>query len=74
MPSARGDQALAELLSDVGDVDLDDLGEALIVLVAEMLVEPRARHDLAPVQGKNLEERVLSSRQSDRPAALADGA
>src|SRR5438874_678080 len=74
LPPARQDEILAEFLADVGDVDLDEVGQAVVVLVEEVFVDLGARDELAAAQGEQFDEGVLASRQADVLAVEGDRA
>src|SRR5688500_1212339 len=72
-PAARFDEVLSELFPQVGNVDVHDVGEAVVLLVVDVVVDPGARDQFLPVQRQQLEERVLLDRQLHELAPLLDG-
>src|SRR4051812_45419205 len=61
----RLDHVAAELLAEVGDVDLDEVGERVVVLVEDVFVDARARDHLAAAQGEVFEDGVFAGGQDD---------
>ena len=53
---AGGNEILAELFADVRDVDLDQVGQRVLVLVEQVLVDVRPADQPPPVQGQQLGE------------------
>src|SRR5258708_299028 len=72
--AARLDERGRQLPAQVRDVDVDHVGERVVVLVVEMVVDHRARHELAAVQREELRERVLLRGELDPFAAALDDA
>src|SRR5262249_21320562 len=72
LPAAGGDEVPAELLSDVHDVDLDEVRQGVVVLVEEVLVDLGAADEPAAVQGEQLDQGVLAGGQGDGLAAAGD--
>src|SRR5262245_49932210 len=64
-PACR-DEVLAQLLADVRHVDLDQVGQRVLVLVEQVLVDLRARDQLAAVQRQQFDQGVLAGRQRHR--------
>src|SRR5262249_29379920 len=75
---ARQDQrrlkALVDLVAQVADVDVHDVGSVLVVFVVEVFPDHRAGHDLAPMKGEELQLGELARRQVDGLAGAADDA
>src|SRR4051812_15771370 len=70
----RLDEVLAELAADVRDVNLDEVGQRVVVLVEDVFVDLRPREHLAAPQRQQLDDGVLAGREGDVLAALLDGA
>jgi hypothetical protein len=58
--SAGEDEVFAEFLSDVADVDIEEVGEGLVVLGEEVFVKARPGDDLAAVEGEVFDQRILA--------------
>src|SRR5262249_10252344 len=67
-------EALVDFIAQVADVDVHDVGRALVLLVVEVLPDHRPADDPAAVEGEELQQGVLARRQVDGLAGAADGA
>src|SRR5688572_13616397 len=65
-PAARGDKVPAQLLANVGDVDLDQVGQRVVGLVEQVVVKLRPGHQLPAVHRQQLHQGVLAGRKRDR--------
>ena len=74
MAAAGGDEGGAELLADVRDVDVEQVGEGVVGLVEEMFVEFGAADDAAAVEGEVFDQAVFSRGQRNGLALAADAA
>src|SRR4051812_31198735 len=74
MSATGDDEIMAELFADVRDMHFEQVGQAGVVLIKEMLVELGARNEFAMMQGKILNERVFASGQCDFVAGARNGA
>ena len=69
MPAPGGDELVAELLPNVRDVDIEQVGQRAIVLVEQVLVKHRAGHDLTTMEGEVFHEGILARGEGHRGAA-----
>jgi hypothetical protein len=71
LPAPRRDQSSAEFLANREDLDVQKIGQGIVVLIDEMFIEFRSRHDLAAMESKVLKNAKLACRQADGfPPAL----
>src|ERR1041385_5490229 len=77
LSAARVDQAVAGARVQLGpqplDVDVDQVGERIEVLLPYVLRDRFAPHDTALVQHQKLQQGIFLGRKIDRPAAACDG-
>src|SRR5262245_35802099 len=62
LPAPRLDEIPAELAADIRNVHVHDVRERVVVLVVDVLVDRRARDELAAVEREQFDERVLLRR------------
>src|SRR5262245_19378592 len=63
LPAASRDEVLAELAPHVRHVHFNQVRQRVVVLVEQMVVDLRSRHQLAAMQREQLDERILTRRQ-----------
>ncbi len=61
--AAGGDEILAELPPDVGDVHVEQVRHAVFVLVKQMIVQHRTGDELPAMQDQELDERIFGRRE-----------
>ena len=74
MTAAGEDEVVAEFFADVGDVDVEEVGGAVVVLVEEVFVEGAAADDFAAVEAEVFEEGVFARGEVHGFSAERDGA
>src|SRR5512132_2684697 len=72
-PDADPAAGVLELAAEVADVDVDDVGEAVIVVVPDVLEDGGAAHDLTGVPHQELQQGELPGRELQGPAGQGGG-
>ena len=66
MAAAGDNEFRAEFFADIGDVDIQQVGERRVILVKEMLVKLGARDHFAAMQGEKLDEGIFTRGEFNR--------
>ena len=72
--TACDDEVFAQLLADVGDMHIDEVGQAVFCLIKEVIVNLRAGDELTLVESQEFDKRVFQGGEVDRLAVLGDRA
>src|ERR1700759_3664684 len=60
-----GEKILAELAADIGDVNIDEIGKGVVLLVEKMFVDHGAGDELALVHGEKFHQCIFARGEGD---------
>src|SRR5438093_5879590 len=66
LAAARGDQVAAEFLANAEDMNIEEVGNRVVIFVEQMLVERGPGDDFAAMQWEIFEDRVFARGERDR--------
>jgi hypothetical protein len=66
LSAASGNEVCAEFPAEVGDMDIDQVGEAVFVFVKQVFVDLSSRDNFAAMEGEEFEERVFAGGERER--------